>query len=241
MDKINVINIDLNRIKKFLDDNKEKIKTAALPILIGTAVLFFWIYGSEREEISVSKDGISDNDAVYGQAGVSNLSNDTLQNLPYDENVSRQIYVDISGAVKNSGVYQVSEGTRLFQVIEMAGGLKENADVNTLNRAEAVYDGQKIVVGTLNVNTEGTDGSIDDGNGGNSENSQLSGITNGKVNLNLADSATLQTIPGIGPSKADRIIEYRNTEGRFKKIEDIKNITGIGDKTFESIKNYITV
>ena len=64
---------------------------------------------------------------------------------------------------------------------------------------------------------------------------------NGKVNINTADSVTLQTIPGIGPSKAARIIEYRKTSGRFKKTEDIKNVTGIGDKTYESIKEYITV
>ena len=68
-----------------------------------------------------------------------------------------------------------------------------------------------------------------------------SGITGGKVNINTADSVTLQTIPGIGPSKAARIIEYRESQGRFKKIDDIKNVTGIGDMTFENIKEYITV
>ena len=67
------------------------------------------------------------------------------------------------------------------------------------------------------------------------------GITGGKVNINTADSVTLQTIPGIGPSKAARIIEYRDSQGRFKKIDDIKNVTGIGDMTFENIKGYITV
>ena len=67
------------------------------------------------------------------------------------------------------------------------------------------------------------------------------GITGGKVNINTADSVTLQTIPGIGPSKAARIIEYRESQGRFKKIDDIKNVTGIGDMTFENIKDYITV
>ena len=63
----------------------------------------------------------------------------------------------------------------------------------------------------------------------------------GKVNINTADAAALQTIPGIGPSKADRIIEYRESEGKFNEIDDIKNISGIGNKTFESIKEYITV
>ena len=76
---------------------------------------------------------------------------------------------------------------------------------------------------------------------GDSSMKSASGITGGKVNINTADSVTLQTIPGIGPSKAARIIEYRESQGRFKKIDDIKNVTGIGDMTFENIKEYITV
>ena len=144
------------------------------------------------------------------------------------------MYVDISGEVITPGVYEVNDGTRLFQVIEMAGGLTENADVNSLNQAEIVYDGQKIIVSSGNG---GGLNSISEDTAGNAN----KGITNGKVNLNLADSATLQTIPGIGPSKAERILDYRNTNGRFNTIEDIMNITGIGEKTFESIRAYITV
>ena len=145
------------------------------------------------------------------------------------------IYVDIDGAVNDPGVYKVSEGTRLFQVIELAGGLTEDAATGSLNRAEEVYDGQKI---TVFSSTSERAFESDDYSGGLSG---TSGITNGRVNINTADSITLQTIPGIGPSKASRIIDYRNTSGKFKKIEDIKNVTGIGDATFENIKDYITV
>ena len=134
--------------------------------------------------------------------------------------------MDIDGAIKNPGVYKVSEGTRLFQVIELAGGLKENASTESLNRAETLYDGQKITI--YSTDTQNYEESPND-------------TKNGRVNINTADSITLQTIPGIGPSKAERIIDYRNTEGKFKKIEDIKNVTGIGDATFENIKDYITV
>ena len=186
--------------------------------MIGVAVLFFWFYGAE-EDIVV--DGMSD------YAGNS-------ETTEYNENPGAKMYVDVSGAVVNPGVYEVGSQTRLFQVIEMAGGLTENADVDSLNRAEIVYDGQKIIVGILGEPSAAASESS-------GSQSAQSGITNGKVNLNLAGSATLQTIPGIGPSKADRIIDYRNTNGRFRKIEDIMNITGIGEKTFESIKDYITV
>ncbi|MBQ6900564.1 MAG: helix-hairpin-helix domain-containing protein [Firmicutes bacterium] len=219
MKKIEIPSVkNFSDLKKFFTDHKELLKTAALPLVIGVAVLFFWFYGAE-EDIVV--DGMSD------YAGNS-------ETTEYNENPGAKMYVDVSGAVVNPGVYEVGSQTRLFQVIEMAGGLTENADVDSLNRAEIVYDGQKIIVGILGEPSAAASESS-------GSQSAQSGITNGKVNLNLAGSATLQTIPGIGPSKADRIIDYRNTNGRFRKIEDIMNITGIGEKTFESIKDYITV
>ena len=216
MKKIELLSVkSFDDLKRLLADNKELLKTAALPLVIGVAVLFFWFYGAEGD-IEVSE-------------GMSGLDDGGSQ--PVMSEYVEKMYVDISGAVKTPGVYEVNSTTRLFQVIEMAGGLTENADVDSLNRAEIVFDGQKIIVGTKG----------EDNVPGTSSAAGKSGITNGKVNLNLADSATLQSIPGIGPSKADRIIQYRETNGRFKKIEDIMNITGIGEKTFESIRDYITV
>lgn len=219
MKKIEIPSVkNFSDLKKFFTDHKELLKTAALPLVIGVAVLFFWFYGAE-EDIVV--DGMSDyveNTEITESTG----------------NSGAKMYVDISGAVVNPGVYEVDSQTRLFQVIEMAGGLTENADMDSLNRAEIVYDGQKIIVGILGEPSAAASESS-------GSQSAQSGIINGKVNLNLAGSATLQTIPGIGPSKAERIIDYRNTNGRFRKIEDIMNITGIGEKTFESIKDYITV
>ena len=209
-------------LKRLLRDNKELIKTAALPLIIGAAVLFFWFYGADEGEIEV-ENGSNTGSAIQVQNDENGAASESV------------MYVDISGEVITPGVYEVYDGTRLFQVIEMAGGLTENADVNSLNQAEIVYDGQKIIVSSGSGRDTGSGENADSSDAGNE------GITNGKVNLNLADSATLQTIPGIGPSKADRIIEYRNNNGRFRTVEDIMNITGIGQKTFESIKSYITV
>ena len=209
-------------VKRLFRDNKELIKTAALPLVIGAAVLFFWFYGVQNSDIEVQDEGADVENTVF--------SEDNEKDIYYNS----IMYVDISGEVITPGVYEVSDGTRLFQVIEMAGGLTENADLNSLNQAEIVYDGQKIIVSSGGDNS---DYSIIHEKGSPAD----KGITNGKVNLNMADSATLQTIPGIGPSKAERILEYRNASGRFKRIEDIMNITGIGQKTFESIRDYITV
>ena len=219
---LNLKNLDTKALKELVSVHKDKIKAAALPVVIGLAVIFFWFYGAgEEPELKDS--------AVQPDEELS----ETAEQSP-DGGETGEIFVDIDGAVNKPGVYKVSEGTRLFQVIELAGGLTDGASTQSLNRAEAVYDGQKITV--YSSDTEGY--SQDDMGGGVPAEK---GITGGKVNINTADSVTLQTIPGIGPSKAARIIEYRESQGRFKKIDDIKNVTGIGDMTFENIKGYITV
>lgn len=224
MDRHNALkNVNLDNVKVFFKNHKELIKTAALPIAIGFAVLFFWFYGSgEEPEIT--------NASIETSSGTSEVADSPSSALKEGD-----IYVDIDGAVNKPGVYKVTAGTRLFQVIDLAGGLTEDAATDSLNRAEAVYDGQKITV------ISSSSGLTSEGENISREISDTSGITNGRVNINTADSVTLQTIPGIGPSKAARIIEYRNSTGHFNKIDDIKNVTGIGDATFENIKDYITV
>lgn len=220
---LNLKNLDTKTLKELFSVHKDKIKAAALPVVIGLAVIFFWFYGAGGEEPELKDKPIQPSEE---------LSETAEQSLESGE--AGDIFVDIDGAVKKPGVYKVSEGTRLFQVIELAGGLTDDASTQSLNRAEAVYDGQKITVYSSDT---GGYSQEDAGSGIPAE----KGITGGKVNINTADSVTLQTIPGIGPSKAARIIEYRDSQGRFKKIDDIKNVTGIGDITFENIKDYITV
>lgn len=213
------IKLRVDNLKSFLTNNRERLKTAILPLLIGIAVLFFWVYGSSDTDEIVIEDVNSDKQDV-----------EQVEKQESQESKSGNIYVDISGAVDSPGVYMVRNGTRLFEVIEMAGGLLNSADIDGLNQAETVTDGQKII-----VYEKGDEGS----------NNAAGGTANNKdstrININYADSAELQMIPGIGPSKAERIIEYRNMNGRFDSVEDLKNITGIGDKTLESIKEYITV
>ena len=141
-----------------------------------------------------------------------------------------QIYVDIGGQVKNPGVYTVKEGTRVFEVIEKAGGLTEDAFIEQINQAEAVTDGQKIVI----PSSEDVQQSLMPQTASGKDSSGL-------VNINSADSQTLQEIPGVGPATAEKIIAYRTENGRFSSIEDLKNVSGIGDKTFEKMKDKITV
>lgn len=226
------------RAKDFIELRKDKIKIVAIPVLVIAAVLFFWM-GSGDEEITVDSSG---GDTQVVEEGAGNSSGEVADGVAGTTGASSgKLYVDISGEVERPGVYEVSEGTRLFEVIEQAGGLTDEADIDSLNRAETVADGQKILIAAKGENSSGSQGT-QSGSGTNSGSGTASGTTNdGKVNINTAESAELQTIPGIGPSKAARIIEYRQSNGNFSSIEDIQNVSGIGSKTFESIKDYITV
>lgn len=139
-------------------------------------------------------------------------------------------YVDISGGVKSPGIYEVDSETRLFDVIKLAGGLADDADIDQINQAEFIKDGQKIIIPTKNEN-EAEGSSLDEGSSSNSD---------GTVNINSASKDELKTIAGVGDVIAERIIDYRKGS-RFNSIEDIKNVKGIGDATYEKMKDSITI
>lgn len=144
-----------------------------------------------------------------------------------------QLYVQISGAVHNPGVYAVSEGERIFQVIAKAGGLLENAAFDSVNQAMAVKDGQCIHVCTKEEYQESKNQSTQDGT--------VTKQQVQKVNINHASQEQLMTLPGIGEGKARQIIEYREENGSFETIEAIMKISGIKEHLFEKIKDAICV
>ena len=209
---------DFEDLKELLILHKETIKKAALPVVVVAALLFFWMgENGEKAQIKENDRPVSE---IVEQQSVEETSID---------DVKSEIYVDISGCVYNPGVYKIKGGTRLFQVIEKAGGLTPEADTDSINQAEEVYDGQKILISSK----------------GNSGENQMSLAVqesqNGKININTADSLKLQEIPGVGPTTAQKIIDYRQNYGKFKSKEDIVNVSGIGEKTYENIKDYIIV
>lgn len=247
MDYFRNIRDFMENAKVFILRKSDLIKKAALPIILIAALLIFFFSGTE-DTVTVSGENTELTETEKNASGLVDGNDPDTAGIT---EASGFIYVDIGGEVNSPGVYEVSEGTRLFQVIEKAGGLTENADIDVINRAESVYDGQKILIGSYEE-TEAGSNSTDKSKGINNSgvaSSSVNSYNNGvstdtdevQVNINTADSVTLQTIPGIGPSKAERIIEYRSTNGSFKSIDDIKNISGIGNKTFESIKKYLTV
>lgn len=142
------------------------------------------------------------------------------------------IYVDIGGAVETPMLAELPEGSRVEDAIKAAGGLKEGADMTGINRAEFLNDGDKVYIPVLIIDEDGNAiGNVP----------TASGTANGKVNINTADSVQLQTLNGVGPATAQKIIDYRTANGRFRTPEDLMNISGIGDKTFEKLKDYIII
>ena len=179
---------------------------------------------------------------------------------PKDENneIDENIIVHISGAVNKEGVIQLKMNSRISDAIEMAGGLRDNANTKNINLAYKLEDGMKIYIPTIEEQENKTDidKNITDNEGkenltndfvttssgtsdSNSQNVQNEQIV--KVNINSATQEQLESLPGIGPSTANKIINYRNENGKFNKIEDIKEVSGIGDAKFNKLKEFITV
>ena len=135
-------------------------------------------------------------------------------------------------------------GSRIEDAIESAGGLTENADITKVNLAYVVEDGTKIKIPSASEEDIGDEDIIDSKSGDNiiiEENAVPSNNSPQTININKATEKEFETLPGIGPSLASKIIEYRNQNGKFESIEDIKNVNGIGDNKYEKIKDLITV
>jgi competence protein ComEA len=170
------------------------------------------------------------------------------------------VFVDVGGAVVRTGVIALPPGSRITDAIEAAGGLTEAADVSLINRAQVVADGDKLYIPTTSEVENGLlkpsvglvigEGGISGASAGGSAIAPGTSVSvgnapgtdaQGRVNLNTADAETLQLLNGVGPATAQKIIDYRSAHGQFKRIEDIMNVSGIGTKTFEKLKDRICV
>lgn len=166
----------------------------------------------------------------YNQAdeGVELEANEPIATAATDVSEGKaEILVYVSGAVNNPGVVSVSEGARVAEAIEKCGGIMPTADMNSVNMAQVLKDGAQIKVSekntpvTLNSKTGSEQGSM--------------------VNINQADVKTLESLPGIGPAMAQRIVEYRNENGSFQSVDDLQKVKGIGKAKLEKLKDRVTV
>lgn len=140
------------------------------------------------------------------------------------------IYVYMCGCVVNPGVYVCADGTRLFQLVELAGGFTAEADKNSVNLVLAAEDGQRVYIPALGEAVADSAGGV-----------ASDGSVKTKVNINTADKSELMTLPGIGESRAADIVAYRQKNGRFASTKDIMKVSGIKEAAYEKIKDYIKV
>ncbi|MGO2082421.1 helix-hairpin-helix domain-containing protein [Vagococcus sp.] len=152
---------------------------------------------------------------------------------------SEEAYVDVKGAVKKPGMYPVEKNMRIFDVIKLAGGLTEEADLNQLNYAQKVMD--QMVIYVLKKGEKNPIKELTVTNGTNVDNITNQEKDQEKTNINTAELEDLKKLNGIGQKKAEAIKLYREENGLFKKVEDLTKVKGIGEKTFESLKQSITI
>ena len=151
-------------------------------------------------------------------------------------------YVYICGAVMAPGVYEVPQGSRIYEVVRMAGGLTEQASKSSVNQAETVYDGQMIFLPTLEEAAAGIGAdAVSHAIGDADVSVEKEVTTDNRVNINTATLSELMTLSGIGQTKAERILAYRNAHGNFSSVEEIMNVDGIKEGLYNRIKDNIRV
>ncbi|MCY9375586.1 helix-hairpin-helix domain-containing protein [Bacillus sp. T17B1] len=204
----------------WLNQHKKAIMLVASAAVF-IAIIFFLASGSGKNKEQIKQTVLAETENTeVKQEAVKDESNET-------------IVIDIKGAVKHPGVYEMQTGDRVSQAIEKAGGTSEQADDMQVNLAELLQDGVVVYIpkkGEESPVSQGTGGAV-----------KTNGEKGSLVNINTATLEELQGISGVGPSKAEAIIAYREENGRFQTIEDITEVSGIGEKSFEKIKSSITV
>lgn len=203
-------------------------------ITIGTLMIVFIGYYIIQKQENYS----------YNEIEIETTENSVEGSINEEKIENTNIIVHITGEIINDGIIEIEEGSRIADVIEEAGGITEEADLSKVNLAYQVSDGQKIYIPNINEKENEIQNSIEEyitNEAGDNIIIEGKEISSEKVNINTATQTELETLNGIGPSTALKIINYRNENGKFETIEDLKNVAGIGEQKFENIKEGICV
>lgn len=194
---------------------KKKSRRKKYRLVIGMTMWMLTGCGKQQEQEIIWSTGVVDEvSAEFGD----DTEEKTQQTI---------MFIHVCGAVACPGVYEMPQGSRVYEAIAMAGGMLPEADENYLNLADVLQDGKKIQVLTKEETQE--------------KSNTLAAIEDGKVNINTATVKELTQLTGIGDSRAEAIVSYRNEHGAFQSVEQIKQVSGIKDGLFEKIKEKITV
>lgn len=220
-------------------NKKQKIILGIISIIIMCAIGYY-VYAKdesieqvEENQLQIEENKTTNEEEVY--------SDDTIK-------------IHISGEINKEGIVELKPNSRLADAIDKAGGVKENADTDKINLAYILEDGMKIRIPNKNEknvkenneqisnNKDITDSYISKSSGVvTNENNNEEGNKTSKVNINTATQTELETLPGIGPSTASKIIAYRKEKGKFKNIEELKDVSGIGNSKYDKVKDLISV
>jgi competence protein ComEA len=227
----------------------EKREKASLVGVYAASLALVWTLGygwgrSSSASSSMQTAGVS----TQGSVEVIDLNQPpkpeaapTESTAPTEPTPSAEVVVHVSGAVKKSGVYRLAPDSRVADAIEQAGGATEHADLDALNLAEPLQDGQKIHVPRKGEVSPPTVASVAPSRTPRSAPQAAAAATQFPINLNTATADQLEAIPGIGPVLAQRIIEYRQTHGRFQSVDELLEVRGIGAKRLENMRPYVVV
>ncbi len=204
-----------------MENKKDILKKVFIIIIIVVIVIYNFILKKDKEEEYNYSEIISNEKVV---------ENEVLEDY--------KIKVYVTGEVNNPGVIELENGSRIEDAIVLAGGTTRESDLSNINLAYSLEDGQKLYIPNVNENfakeyitTENMEGIVE----------STTTDSKSKININVGGINELSNLPGVGESLAKKIIAYREENGKFKKIDDLKNVTGIGDKKYESLKDYICV
>lgn len=241
----------MEKIKNYVSERK--LELLIIVLLLGTICFLVWNSYFKKNENLLENDDV-------------NLISDNLEKVEESSNVSEEKYilVDVKGEVKKPGVYKLKENSRVIDAINVSGGLTRKAYTKYINLSRILKDENVIIVNStseikkvssgnniteVKINNDSKNSAsiseselITNDNVKSEEDNTVNSLENNqKVNINTATKEELMKLSNIGESKAEKIIDYRTANGNFNSIEDIKKVSGIGDKLYDSIKENITV
>lgn len=196
------------------------------PVLVGAALIALALVLFAAWHFWPKASG----DFVAAAASSQGSSAATSEDTPATQG---EIVVDIEGAVNAPGLYALPADARVGDAIQAAGGLAANAQPGAANLAQKLTDGEQVIIPTIEEAQESTQTGV--------SSAGESSRKDGKININTADADELQKLSGVGPALSERIIDYRKSKGRFSSIDELKNVSGIGETRFENLKDKICV
>ena len=215
----------MNKIKDLFDNLYYERKRILIFLFILFTVLSYFLFNAEK--------------TVAFEEEEEDVEKIEVKEAPVKEET--KVMVDIKGEVNKPGCYEVDENLRVQDIIELAGGLKEGASTDDINLSSKIFDEMVIVINKKEEVVDKVETSPKVSINNTNQNVSVNKVTPGKVSINTAGVEELSTLNGIKEARAKKIIEYRETNGPFKALEDIKNVSGIGESIFAKIKDSITL